>query len=235
MPGKADPSAIPKATARKLAFAAKYVETNNGHEAAAWAGYSAKTARFMVSRLLSDVVVVAEITRLRNVIGRKIESATIANLTEIKERFTRQMRGDEHTADLAQLEAAHDKQKADVAALEATLSDPKIGTEQKASIRSLILRERREALAYDLQLKRLKLDQDAESNKAGFILARMTGALDPSRKPLPNKGDIIERFLLSMVKASSGPDLRAKIRQLKGKTIDITPVPSPPSSPEPES
>jgi len=215
MPGKADPNAVPKATAKKLAFAAAYVRLNHGTKAAIEAGYSAKTARNIVSRLLSDVVVSTEVDRLRAQISRQIERSTIATLTEIKERFTGHLRGDRHAKDIADLEANAAAIRSAVRALKRSGAAPDV-----------ILRERRLSAAYDLEIKKLRLAQEAEAIKAGAFLARMSGALDPSRKPLPNKGDAIERLFLAMVKAVPGPDLREKIRQLKGQAIDVTPVPA---------
>lgn len=215
MPGRADPNSVPKATAKKLAFAAAYVRLNHGTKAAIEAGYSAKTARNIVSRLLSDVVVSTEVDRLRAQISRQIERSTIATLTEIKERFTGHLRGDRHAQDIADLEA-------NAAAMRAGIEEMAKSGASPAEIR----RERRAVADYDLEAKKLRLAQEAEAIKAGAFLARMSGALDPSRKPLPNKGDAIERLFLAMVKAVPGPDLREKIRQLKGHAIDVTPVPT---------
>lgn len=80
-----------KLTPKQKAFADYYIETGNATEAAIRAGYSKKTARVIGQENLTKPAIKQYIDK-RNKI---IESERIASITEVKEYWTRVMRGEE--------------------------------------------------------------------------------------------------------------------------------------------
>ena len=78
-------------TARERAFVHEYLKTNNVQQSAIKAGYSAKTARTMGSRVLSKPSVAKYIAAQRE----KMQKAAIASAQEVMEYFTRVMKGEE--------------------------------------------------------------------------------------------------------------------------------------------
>nr|DAV22502.1 MAG TPA: Terminase small subunit [Caudoviricetes sp.]DAZ18198.1 MAG TPA: Terminase small subunit [Caudoviricetes sp.] len=80
-----------KLTPKQKAFADYYIETGNATEAAIRAGYSKKTARVIGQENLTKPAIKQYIDKRNKV----IESERIASITEVKEYWTRVMRGEE--------------------------------------------------------------------------------------------------------------------------------------------
>lgn len=80
-----------KLTPKQQAFADYYIETGNATEAARRAGYSARTARVIGQENLTKPAIKQYIDE-RNKI---LESKRIASITEVKEYWTKVMRGEE--------------------------------------------------------------------------------------------------------------------------------------------
>lgn len=80
-----------KLTPKQKAFADYYIETGNATEAAIRAGYSKKTARVIGQENLTKPAIKQYIDKRNKV----IESERIASITEVKEYWTRVMRGQE--------------------------------------------------------------------------------------------------------------------------------------------
>ena len=80
-----------KLTPKQKAFADYYIETGNATEAAIRAGYSKKTARVIGQENLTKPAIKQYIDKRNKV----IESERIASITEVKEDWTRVMRGEE--------------------------------------------------------------------------------------------------------------------------------------------
>ena len=80
-----------KLTPKQKAFAVYYIETGNATEAAIRAGYSKKTARVIGQENLTKPAIKQYIDKRNKV----IESERIASITEVKEYWTRVMRGEE--------------------------------------------------------------------------------------------------------------------------------------------
>lgn len=76
---------------RQAKFAAAYARCGVAETAALEAGYSRTTARAQGTRLLANVGIQAEIARL----AKMTEQGTIANLVEVRERWTAIMRDDD--------------------------------------------------------------------------------------------------------------------------------------------
>lgn len=77
-------------SARQKAFCEKYVELNNGQQAAIQAGYKEKTAIVQASRLLTKVNIKAYIKKLRE----KVQKANIASAQDVMEFLTKTMNGE---------------------------------------------------------------------------------------------------------------------------------------------
>ena len=80
-----------KLNEKQKAFADYYIETGNATEAAIRAGYSKKTARVIGQENLTKPAIKQYIDKRNKV----IESERIASITEVKEYWTRVMRGQE--------------------------------------------------------------------------------------------------------------------------------------------
>lgn len=80
-----------KLTPKQKAFADYYIETGNATYAAIRAGYSKKTARVIGQENLTKPAIKQYIDKRNKV----IESERIASITEVKEYWTRVMRGQE--------------------------------------------------------------------------------------------------------------------------------------------
>ena len=80
-----------KLTPKQKAFADYYIETGNATEAAIRAGYSKKTARVIGQENITKPAIKQYIDKRNKV----IESERIASITEVKEYWTRVMRGEE--------------------------------------------------------------------------------------------------------------------------------------------
>lgn len=80
-----------KLTPKQKAFVDYYIETGNATEAAIRAGYSKKTARVIGQENLTKPAIKQYIDKRNKV----IESERIASITEVKEYWTRVMRGEE--------------------------------------------------------------------------------------------------------------------------------------------
>ena len=76
-------------TQKQETFCLKYFELGNATEAGKLAGYSPHSARFCMSRLLTN----ANIQQRLQELGEKIEDATIANVLERKQILTEIARG----------------------------------------------------------------------------------------------------------------------------------------------
>ena len=80
-----------KLTAKQKIFCQKYVELNNGKQAAIAAGYSEKTANEIACENLIKPHIAAEIQRLQ----AEVKTNNIASAQEVMEYFTRVMNGEE--------------------------------------------------------------------------------------------------------------------------------------------
>lgn len=86
--GKKLPSK-PELNIRQKKFCRYYVELGNGHQAALKAGYSEHTADAQATRLLQNVKIKEEITRIQ----KPIEDKHIATAQEVMQFFTDMMQG----------------------------------------------------------------------------------------------------------------------------------------------
>ena len=76
---------------KERVFCNKYIELNNGKQAAIQAGYAPKTAEVTASKLLIKGKVITQIEKLREQCTKK----SIATAQEVMEYFTRVMNGEE--------------------------------------------------------------------------------------------------------------------------------------------
>jgi phage terminase small subunit len=81
-----------KLTARQETFCLKYIELNNGTQAALAAGYSKKTAKVIASENLTKPAIKARLAELREKTGQT-EDNTIATVLERKQVLTQIVRG----------------------------------------------------------------------------------------------------------------------------------------------
>ena len=88
---KKQSSDIRPLTAKEKAFCQYYIELNNATQAAIKAGYSAKTARTIGARKLTEVHMQSEIAKLR----KEQMGHSIATAQQVMEYFTRVMNGEE--------------------------------------------------------------------------------------------------------------------------------------------
>jgi len=80
-----------KLTPKQKIFCQKYIELNNGTQAAIAAGYSEKNAKVVACENLTKPNVAAEIQRLQ----AEVKNSNIASAQEVMEYFTRVMNGEE--------------------------------------------------------------------------------------------------------------------------------------------
>jgi phage terminase small subunit len=76
-------------TPKQAAFVREYLKDSNGTQAATRAGYSPRTANEQASRLLANVNIIDELSRLR----ASVQSASIATYEQTCERMTQIMLG----------------------------------------------------------------------------------------------------------------------------------------------
>lgn len=80
----------PRLTQKQVIFAKEYIKTGNATQSALKAGYSEKTAQAQGSRLLTNVMVASEISRL----NEKKEKKAIMDAQEVMELFSAIARGE---------------------------------------------------------------------------------------------------------------------------------------------
>lgn len=154
----------------------------DGNKAAAYrrAGYRSKSPDAHASRLAVKGRVAAEIERRRTAAMLTLERTSIATLGETKEVLSKHLRGVDYDKHLAEMEK-------DLEALPPGLP--------RFELRIEILR----AIA----------SRNAEAGKAAITLARLKGALDPARKPIPDRKAALDALILAIAKATDGPTIEA--------------------------
>ena len=171
-------------TVREALFVEELLKHGNQSEAYRAAGYKSKTPHVHASQLVARSSIRSEIERRRSAAMVTLERNTIATLGEVKEKLTAQLRGADFSTDLTRLEAEL-----------ATLVGP----------------ARFDA---SMEIARLKVAMSSEAAKAALTLARLKGALDPARKPIPDRKAALDSLILAIAKATDGPTLEAKMNEI---------------------
>jgi len=170
-------------TPKQALFVAEYFRDFNGTQALVRAGYSPIGANKQVARMLSKPVIAQAIQQKRQEHLAGVDAAAFASLTEIKARLAVQLRGCEAEARLAEMEAS-------LSSRASTLTEW-----QKFTCR--------------IEIERLRVTRDVEAGRAAVTLARLKGAFDPARKPIPDRKAALDALILSIAKATDGPTIEA--------------------------
>lgn len=169
-------------TPRELIFIEEIIKGENQATAYVRAGFAKTGANGNAARLIARDSIRSEIERRRSAVMVKLEKSTIATLGEVKERLTQQLRGDDFADEIK--------------AMEAKLSEFE-GAAQFSALAEIV---------------RLKLAMSTEAGRAAERLARLKGALDPSRKPLPDRKAALDALMMTLVKSTDGHTLAAQMR-----------------------
>lgn len=67
---------------------------------------------------------------------------------------------------------------------------------------------------FELRIEVLKAiaSRNTEAGRAALALARLKGALDPARKPLPDRKAALDALMMSLVTSTHGPTLVAQMK-----------------------
>lgn len=171
-------------TPKKALFVAEYLRDFNATQAYLRSGYSANGAAQAAHKLLSSADVATEVERRRSGVMAQLNRDAIASLGEVKESLSSQLRGDPIEGTIQRLERTIE------------------GAPPIAQVDVLI------------EIARLKIAQSAEAGRAAVTLARLKGAFDPKRAPLPDRRAALDAFMLWLVKNTNGPTLEAEMRAL---------------------
>jgi phage terminase small subunit len=167
---------------RKARFIEEFLRGGNATQSYVTAGYSPNGATQAAHKLLISADVAAEVAKRRSAVMVQLERTTIATLGEAKEVLTSILRGGTVEAMIQRLENAIE------------------GLPPIDQIETLI------------EIARLKLAQSAEAGRAAMALARLKGALDPARKPLPDRKAALDSLMMTLVKSTDGHALAAQMR-----------------------
>lgn len=169
-------------TVKRLRFVEEILKDGNATQSYIRSGFSPNGADQAAHKLLRIAEVRAEIERRRSAVMVKLEKSTIATLGEVKERLTQQLRGEDFADEIK--------------AMEVKLPEFE-GAAQFSAIAEIV---------------RLKLAMSTEAGRAAERLARLKGALDPSRKPLPDRKAALDALMMTLVKSTDGHTLAAQMR-----------------------
>lgn len=172
-------------TPRQEKFVRAYLKSGNATKAYIEAGYSAAGAEKHASRLVGNGGVAAAIAARRASTEIVIARKTVADMAELEEHFTSQLRGGDYQTDIDDLEGELSELRAEREVLIKLRGEKQaISPETLVNLSSTIAQLGREIVQIRLQIKNLRLSQKSESNKAGVTLLKLKGAFDPKRPPV---------------------------------------------------
>ena len=173
-------------TPRQEKFVRAYLKSGNATKAYIEAGYSAAGAEKHASRLVGNGGVAAAIAARRASTEIVIARKTVADMAELEEHFTSQLRGGDYQTDIDELEDELAELREEREHIRKVRTEKREGLspETLASLAQVSAQLGREIVQARLQIKNLRLSQKSESNKAGVTLLKLKGAFDPKRPPV---------------------------------------------------
>lgn len=187
---------------RQSKFVRLYL-SNGGNAAKAYkdAGYAAKTAETCGPRLLRSAQVAAAVTAARGLVAVAADQKMVATLLDCETKLTKTLFGATHAQDIADLEEDLKELRAerDNLRLIREANGLKSGALAEIAMQIGTLTDR--LVDVRLQIKTLKLKQEAQQDAAATTLMKAKGVFDPRNPAVTDVGALLNATLRNIIDA----------------------------------
>jgi hypothetical protein len=206
---------------RQSKFVAEYLKDGNALRSYRAAGYSGTDAALQAnsSRMIRVDKVAAAIDSRRASTEITIARKTVADMLELEEHFTAELRGEHYKARIAEMDAEIASKRAKAADLQKHLQDPGLDSGMKAALSAKLLDAAGSILDDLAKLTQALVSGRDQSSKAGITLGKLKGAFDPRRPTVDDPDALIDATLRSIIR--SGRDPSDLLRSLSSKARDV--------------
>lgn len=212
-------------TIKQAKFVKEYLKDGNATQACIRAGYKKANADVTGPRLLGNVGVAAEIAAARVSRELQAEEKHVATMNDIESRLTDQLFGKAYEAEIESIQKRIARKDKTLESLEKQGASDGLDALTRAQITIKIADMIDSIINDELALKRLHLDQQAESNKAAMHLARLKGALDPKRPTVDDPDVLVDSVLRSIIRSGRNPSDLLKGLGTRAKDVIFTTFP----------
>ena len=187
------------------------------------AGYAPKNAATDCHKLLKIPSVAAALVALRAETEITIARNTVADMLELEEHFTAELRGDAYFARIARLERRLESREKALAVLQEAAATPNLNPLEKAMLSAKILEATERIFDSEAQIAQIHISGRNESNKAGVTLLKLKGAFDPRRPPVDDPMALLNEVARNILRAKVKPSqiLETMRAQAKDATFSV--------------
>lgn len=210
---------------RQSKFVTLYLRTGNATQAYKAAGYKSKSPGIHAGQLMKNSEVAAAIAVRRASTEIVIARKTVADILELEEHLTLEVRGTSYFDRIARMESRLAKKEKALAALELSVQDPKVDAATKAILSARILAAHDKLIEDENEIARTHIAGRAESNKAAVALLKVKGAFDPKRTPVDDPVALLNQLARNIIRSRYRPTqlIEDMKRQVKDAALSIRP------------
>lgn len=169
------------------------------------AGFSPKGAAPNAQKLLRNTHIAAAVAVTRAEVAITAHKKTVADILEIEERLTRELRGETYSAHLDRLKKRLERKERRLEALEKAADRPGLDDSARETLEAKIARAEDRIFDDEALIAQIHIAGSAESNKAAVTLLKSKGAFDPKRPPADDPAALMNELARNIIRSRYRP------------------------------